>query len=174
MWCDMTRHHVHKHDQHYSHDPDHDHGPDHSHSHGVGHNHPHGDHLHSHIHGQGDKARAEELKILSASFVEGFRSAEDKTSYLRLSGIPFQQKGQDGLTLNLVDATIISNWQIGTASPAFGSRELAYLPFPGPMVEARETMNFVYVSLTERVDMDLLTLLNQRTDILEKGHTHDH
>lgn len=92
--------------------------------------------------------------------MEGFRTAEDKTSYLRLSGIPFQRSGADGLTLNLVDATIISNWQIGTACPAFGSRELAYMPFPGPMVDARETMNFVYVSLTERADIDLLTLLS--------------
>lgn len=158
---------------------------DHSHTHhhddhaqdtgGVGHNHAHADHLHSHVHGQSDAAHAQELKVLSTSFVEGFRTAEDKTSYLRLSGIPFQRPGADGLTLNLVDATIISNWQVGTACPAFGSRELAYLPFPGPMVEARETMNFVYVSLTERADMDLLTLLSERSDIIEKGHHHhDH
>lgn len=170
----MTRHHSHKHPHHHRHDQGHDHQHDQGRAHGVGHNHPQGDHLHSHIHGHGDQARSDELKILSASFVEGFRRAEDKTSYLRLSGIPFQQTGKDGLTLNLVDAMIISNWQIGTASPAFGSRELAYMPFPGPMVEARETMNFVYVSLTERADIDLLTLLSERTDILEKGHTHDH
>lgn len=161
-----------KHHSHTDHSHHHDHTQDMG---GVGHNHAQADHLHSHVHGQSDAAHADQLKVLSSSFVEGFRSAEDKTSYLRLSGIPFQRSGADGLTLNLVDATIISNWQIGTASPAFGSRELAYLPFPGPMVDARETMNFVYVSLTERADIDLLTLLSERSDIIEKGHhQHDH
>lgn len=164
----MSKHVAHTHSHHtHSH-----HMHDHS---GVGHNHAESDHLHSHVHGQSEADHAEELKVLSTSFVEGFRAAEDKTSYLRLSGIPFQRKGSDGLTLNLVDATIVSNWQVGTASPAFGSRELAYLPFPGPMVEARETMNFVYVSLTERADIDLLTLLGERDDIIEKEHHHhDH
>ena len=165
----MSKHHSHMdHTHHHGHDHAQDMG-------GVGHNHANSDHLHSHVHGQSDAAHADQLKVLSSSFVEGFRTAEDKTSYLRLSGIPFQRSGADGLTLNLVDATIISNWQIGTASPAFGSRELAYLPFPGPMVEARETMNFTYVSLTQRADIDLLTLLSERSDIIEKGHHHhDH
>jgi len=167
MWCDMSKHHSHTDHTHH-----HDHAQDMG---GVGHNHAHADHLHSHVHGQSDAAHADQLKVLSSSFVEGFRTAEDKTSYLRLSGIPFQRSGADGLTLNLVDATIISNWQIGTACPAFGSRELAYMPFPGPMVDARETMNFVYVSLTERADINLLTLLSERSDIIEKGHHHhDH
>ncbi|MEP3301339.1 MAG: hypothetical protein ABJO05_05165, partial [Roseibium sp.] len=89
-------------------------------------------------------------------------SAEDKISYLRLSGIPFQKPGSDGLTLNLVDAAIASNWQIGTASPAFASRELVYMPFPGNMVSQRETMTFTYVSLSERADVDLVDILRER------------
>lgn len=168
----MSKHHVHSHGS--GHEDTHRHHHHHDHG-GVGHNHSETDHLHSHVHGQSDADHADELKVLSTSFVEGFRNADDKTSYLRLSGIPFQRPGADGLTLNLVDATILSNWQIGTASPAFGSRELAYLPFPGSMVDARETMNFVYVSLTERADIDLLILLSERDDIIEKGHHHhDH
>lgn len=158
--------------KHNHHNHHHDHN--HTHEHGRGHNHSHADHLHSHVHGNNDAAHAEDLKVLSTSFVEGFRGAEDKTSYLRLAGIPFQRKGTDGLTMNLVDATIKSNWQIGTASPSFGSRELSYMPFPGEMVEARESMIFVYVSLTERADIDLLTLLADRTELIEKGHNHAH
>jgi hypothetical protein len=43
------------------------------------------------------------------------------------------------------------------------------------MVKARETMNFVYVSMSERADIDLLTLLAERDDFNEKGHHHhDH
>ena len=66
------------------------------------------------------------------------------------------------MILNTVDAKIVSNWQIGTASPAFASRELAYMPFPGSMVSERETMTFTYVSLTGRADIDLIEILTDR------------
>lgn len=116
------------------------------------------------MHGTSTRERTEELQVLATSFVDGFRAAEDKTSYLRLSGVAFQRKGSDGLTMNLVDAAINSNWQIGTASPAFASRELAYMPFPGNMVSHRETMTFTFVSLTERADIDLVDLLAERIE----------
>lgn len=158
-------------------DHSHDTYSDHHHDHGVGHNHSHEhdhDHLHSHVHGGSDKERAEEIKTLAVSFVDGFRKADDKNSYLRLSGIPFQREGNDGLTLNLVDAAIVSNWQIGTASPAFASRELVYMPFPGNMIGHRETMTLTYVSLTSRIDIDLLTILAERVDQSnERTQSHD-
>lgn len=62
--------------------------------------------------------------------------------------------------MHLVDAAITSNWQIGTASPAFASRELVYLPYPGGMISSRETMIFTYVSLTERRDVALTDILH--------------
>ncbi len=150
--------HPHLHHHHHHH---------HDGSHGVGHNHAHGpaDHLHSHMKGQAPKDLADELQVLASSFVDGFRQAEDKTSYLRLAGIPFERSGDDALTMKLVDASITSNWQIGTASPAFGSLELVYMPFPGELVAHRETMLFTYVSLTSRADVDLLTLLAERSDL---------
>lgn len=159
---------MHDHSHHHHHHHDHGHDHDHGH-HGVGHNHDHNhaDHLHSHVHGASDHDRADELKVLATSFVESFRAAEDKTSYLRLAGIPFQRTGPDGLTMNLVDCAIHSNWQIGTASPAFATRELSYMPFPGSMVAHRETMTFTYVSLTHRDDVDLLELLAERGDLTE-------
>lgn len=146
----------------------------HHHHHGPGHNHHHhdADHLHSHVHGDSARERLEELQTLATNFIEGFRSASDKTTYLRLAGIEFQVPGSDGLTMNLVDASIASNWQIGTASPAFASRELVYMPFPGNMVAHRENMTFTYVSLTQRQDIDLLTLLEQRLDT-ERKETKD-
>lgn len=134
----------------------------HHHGHGEGHNHADADHLHSHVHGGSSKQRRDELATLASSFIKNYRSAEDKTSYLRLAGIPFSLEGEDGLTLHLVDAKITSNWQIGTASPAFGSKELVYMPYPGEMVSERETMSFTYVSMTERRDTDLLDLIKTR------------
>ena len=163
-------HHHHNHGHSHDHTHGHDHHHDHSHSHGMGHNHAHGEveHLHSHVHGTSSREKVEELKVLATSFVDGFRAADDKTSYLRLAGIPFQKTGKDGLTMSLVDAAIASNWQIGTASPAFASRELVYMPFPGNMVSHREIMTFTYVSLTERADIDLVDLLSER---IENGET---
>ena len=138
-------------------------GHDH-HVHDIGHNHAHGpaEHLHSHVKGRTGRDRAEEVQVLAASFVTSFRQAEDKNSYLRLSGIPFERTGRDGLAMKLIDAAIVTNWQIGTASPAFASRELVYMPFPGDMITPRETMTFTYVSLTEREDVDLVDLLAER------------
>lgn len=148
----------------HAHSHHHDH--DHAHAHMHGHNQGGHDHLHSHVHGISDADKVDELQALSSSFIDGFRSAEDKTSYLRLAGISFHRPGADGLVQHLVDAKIESNWQIGTASPAFASRELAYMPFPGSMVQVRETMTFTYVSLTERSDVDLIEVL---TDRLKQG-----
>ncbi len=146
----MRRHHSNEHD--------------HDHRH-AGHNHRGIDHLRSHIHGASAGERAEDLQALAVSFIDGFRAAEDKTSYLRIAGIPFQRAGNDGLVQHLVDVKIVSNWQVGTASPAFASRELVYMPLPGSMVKARETMTFAYVSLTERSDMDLVALLSDRVAV---------
>ena len=143
--------------------PHHHHDHDHGHHHGRGHNHgdPH-DHL-SHIHTSPEKERQDRLAALASSFIEGFREASDKPAFLELAGIPSSQIGSDGLKMHLVDASIETKWQLGTASAAFASRELVYLPYPAAMVGERETMIFTYVSLTERADIDLLSILNTRT-----------
>lgn len=146
----------------HHHHRDHHHHHDHDHPHPHDHNHSSPDHLHSHVHGASTAEKADELQALATSFIDGFRAAEDKTSYLRLAGVPFHRPGSDTLIQHLVDAKIVSNWQIGTASPAFASRELVYMPFPGAMVSERETMTFTYVSLTERRDIDLIDILTER------------
>ena len=138
---------------------DHQHS-DHSHTHGVGHNHSH-DHMHSHVHFSVDKEHRDKLQALAKSFIEGFRKADDKPAFLELVGIKTSRQGKDGLTLHLVDTAIESKWQLGTASPAFCSKELIYMPYPAQMVGERETMTFTYVSLTERCDLDLITLLDE-------------
>lgn len=156
----MDKHHQHPHG--HTHDHHHDHHG-HSHGHSHQHNHEH-DHLHSHVHGDSGSEKRAELQTLATQFVQGFREANDKTSYLRLANVDFHREGTDGLTMHLVDAKITSNWQVGTASPAFGSRELVYMPFPGEMVSERETMTFTYVSMTERDDVDLMTILSQKLE----------
>jgi hypothetical protein len=126
----------------------------------IGHNHTH-DHLHSHLKPEDEAA---DLQLLAAQFIDGFQQAADKTSFLRLAGVPFERPGQGGDTaLKLVDVKLTTEWQVGTAAPAFGSRELSYLPFPGSMVKDRTNMALIYVSADERVDWDIRDFLRARS-----------
>lgn len=135
----------------------HDHPHTHGHAHPHDHNHAQPDHLHSHMHAPD---LAAELQILSAQFIDGFLQARDKTSYLRLAGVPFERDGKEGRgSLKLVDVHLATDWQVGTASPGFGTRQLSYLPFPGEMVRERTNMAFVYVSISERAQVDLREFL---------------
>jgi hypothetical protein len=107
---------------------------------------------------------AADLQVLTAQFIDGFVQAADKTAWLRLAGVPFERPGRAGTSeLKLVDVELRTDWQVGTASPAFGSRNLSYLPFPGPMVQERTNMALIYVSLEERAEIDIREVLRDRT-----------
>ena len=152
---DHPHHHGHHHHHHHAH---HAHG--HTPAHGHGHNHAHGDHLHSHLHAEDHAA---DLQVLTAQFIDGFVQAADKASYLKLAGVPFERPGQGGAkALKLVDVELKTEWQVGTASPSFGSRELSYLPFPGEMVRERTNMALIYVSMDEKVSLDIRAFLATR------------
>ena len=126
------------------------------------HNHADGYHLHSHM---TEADEAAELQVLAEQFIDGFKSAKDKMSYLRLAGVPLEIQDDSGPSLKLVDVELKTEWQVGTASPSFGSRELSYLPFPGEMVTERTNMGFVYVSIDRKSVMDLREFLNNRRDL---------
>lgn len=150
------------HDHHHGHSHDHHHHHHHPHDHNQGHD---ADHLHSHMHDQDDAA---DLQVLAAQFIDGFLQAKDKTSYLKLAGIPFERPGKGGAkALKLVDVELTTDWQVGTASPSFGSRELSYLPFPGEMVRERTNMSLIYVSMDEKSTLDIRDFLYQRKQEIE-------
>ncbi len=142
---------------------DHFHGHDHhghDHTHGHGHNHAHGEHLHSHMH---EADEAADLQVLATQFIDGFVNAADKAAYLRLAGVPFERPGATGArALKLVDVELKTEWQVGTASPSFGSRELSYLPFPGTMIRDRTNMSLIYVSMDEKTSLDIRDFLLHR------------
>ena len=127
----------------------------------IGHNHHHhDDHLHSHLPPEDEAA---ELQVLATQFIDGFVQASDKTAYLRLAGVPFERPGKGGdKALKLVDVQLKTEWQVGTASPSFGSRELSYLAFPGEMVAERTNMSLVYVSMDEKSLLDIREFLTTR------------
>lgn len=150
---------------------------DHGHSHGHGHHHHHdhdhvrGDHnarparhLHSHPH---EDRPEEDIQALATEFISSFQAAQDKAAYLTLNGIPREIPDRNGgAPLKLVDVQLTTEWQVGTASPSFGSRELTYLPFPGDMIEPRSNLGFVYVSIHRKEMIDLRDVLSER---LTKG-----
>ena len=150
----------------------HDHGHDHhhhrhGHTHTHGHNHHDPDHLHSHMHTPDEAA---EIGVLTTQFIEGFIAASDKMAYLRIAGIPLERPDPaGGPGLKLVDIKLTTEWQVGTASPSFGSRELSYLPFPGEMVTERTNMGFVYVSLDQKETTDLRSFLAARWQTGDAG-----
>ena len=139
------------HDHHHPHDHPHPH--DHNHAHGPG-------HLHSHMH---EHDEAEDIQVLATQFIDGFKSAADKSVYLQLAGVPREiPDDAGGPPLKLVDVQLTTEWQVGTASPSFGSAELSYLPYPGPMVTERTNMGFVYVSLSRKQVTDLRGFLSAK------------
>lgn len=143
---------------HHDHHHHHGHGHSHGHSHGHGHNHAHADHLHSHL---TPEDAAADLQVLTAQFIDGFVNARDKAAYLRLAGVPLERPGKAGRgALKLVDVELRTEWQVGTASPSFGSRELSYLPFPGEMIRERTNMALVYVSMEEKDLLDIRDFLS--------------
>ena len=152
--------HDHPHHHHHHHH-DHDHP-----AHGHGHNHAHGDHLHSHMH---DQDEAADIQVLATQFIDGFVQAKDKASYLKLAGVPFERPAASGAkALKLIDVELKTEWQVGTASPSFGSRELSYLPFPGEMVSERTNMSLIYVSMDEKSVLDIRDFLHQRKMEIER------
>ncbi len=125
------------------------------------HNHVgHVDHLHSHPIGASNTiAHDDAVQDWIDNFIPGFRAAEDKTGFLRLAKIPFEIEDEiDGPALKLVDVTVEDAFQVATASPAFGSPDLIYQPYPGHMVRQRTDVRFVYVSLKTRRDIMLVEM----------------
>ena len=123
----------------------------------IGHNHA-ADHLHSHFKPEDEAA---DLQVLCAQFIDGFRDAKDKAAYLKIANVPLEIPcNHGGPDLKLVDVSVKTEWQIGTASPSFGSLELSYLPFPGEMIGERTNLAFVYVSSKRRNEVDLRQFLS--------------
>tara|TARA_R110002020_G_scaffold6366_33_gene27139 strand:+ start:104 stop:448 length:345 start_codon:yes stop_codon:yes gene_type:complete len=104
---------------------------------------------------------AADLQVLAAQFIDGFQQAKDKQAYLKLAGVPLEITPGDGPALKLVDVQLTTEWQVGTASPSFGSTELSYLPFPGNMITERTNMGFVYVSMRDKKVVDLRDFLSE-------------
>ena len=125
-------------------------GHDHDHHHhhgngaaGAGHNHapalkstaqwqtPHKpDHDHEHEQGEPD------LDLVEAAFVEGFTTASDPTSFLRLAQIPFETTDVTGNKLVLLRVETEAATDIGAVMPHVGGESFRYDPLPAASAAA--------------------------------------
>ena len=116
--------------------------------------HEHDGLLHSHI---SERDKKNDILTLSSEFIEGFTHSSDKMAFLKTSGFPNElASSTGGPPLKLINARIETCWQIGTASPSFGKKELSYLPYPKELVTFVTNMIFTFVSLNEKQEVDLL------------------
>ena len=133
-------------------------GHDHDHHHhgngaaGAGHNHaqpargavqwqtPHlpPDHDHHHEHGEPD------LDLVEMAFVEGFATAKDPASFLRLARIPFEAVDGAGNKLVLLRVEGDAVTDVGALMPQLGGGAMRYDPLPARMVTHRRRLRFVY------------------------------
>ena len=119
--------------------------------------------------------KKEDYAALESAFVDGFRQARDKQGFLRLTRIPLELEGAGQAGLKLMQVVIEEAFDVGRASPGFGSRELVYHPLPGNLVTTQSQLRFRYVSADELRELTLAEVLGNRVGVEpESGHHHHH
>ncbi len=104
---------------------------------------------HDHPHGEGGGEGEDAVRLLEAAFIDGFRAAPDKASFLRLAGVPLEWRDGDGQGWKLLEVRIADSFAVGAATPGFATPELVYHPFPGAMIRQTTDLSFVYRTLSE-------------------------
>ena len=100
-----------------------------------------------HVHASPDEQEPQgetDLDMVEAAFAEGFLSASDPTSFLRLASIPFTAAGPDGGSLGLLRVELDSVADVGSITPRLGGGSLRYDPLPAKLVSRRQRLRFVY------------------------------
>lgn len=144
-------HHYHHHGHHH-----HDHG------HGPGHNVGAGDavqwqtpHLPEGPQQAPPDDEARDLDLVEKAFRDGFATAPDPTSFLRLAGVPFAGLRADGTELRLLRVEQASSLDIGSLTPHLGGGSFRYDPLPAAMTTRRDDVRFVYFDGAATVSLTL-------------------
>jgi hypothetical protein len=136
----------------------------HRHHHGNGHHHHDRDHDHGpgHNHATPPKTPAQwqtphlpqgapqfeagepDADLMEAAFIEGFASASDPTSFLRLAQVPFEGVAPDGKRLVLLRVESDAVTDLGAITPHLGGGTFRYDPLPARMVSRRVRARMVY------------------------------
>ncbi len=118
----------------------------------------------------------EEIKLLEQTFVDGYRKAEDKLGFMRLSGIPMELALDGCPACKLVKVKVSDTFTVGSAGPGFGSKDPVYHPFPGEMVTSEVVLEFLFVHAdgTKIYTLAQLLAIRDRRDPEEAAHDHAH
>lgn len=87
--------------------------------------------------------------LLERAFVEGFRAASDRASFLRLAGIPLEAAIGDIAGFKLMEVRITDSVAVGAANPGFGTETLVYHPYPAALMRQETVLVFVYRTARE-------------------------
>ena len=116
----------------------------------------------------------EQYHAVEDAFIAGFRTAPDKAGFLALARIPLELADGDGPSLKLLEVILAESFEVGRASPGFGSRELVHHPLPGKLVTSRTSLSFRYVSIARAHALSLAEVL-ERSGVemtMSDGHHH--
>jgi hypothetical protein len=112
----------------------------------------------------------DEIKVLEAAFIEGFRHASDKLGFLRLGHIPLELPHGG----KLVEVALEENFEVGIVSPGFAQRSLVYHPLPTRLVQNRVTLHFIYQSPEGRRAQTLAEIYVLAREQAGSDHDHEH
>ena len=85
-----------------------------------------------------------DLDLVEAAFVEGFSTASDPTSFLRLARIPFEAVDGAGAKLVMLRVETEAVLDVGSVTPHLGGETMRYDPLPAKMVARRRRLRFIY------------------------------
>jgi hypothetical protein len=145
---------------HRRHHHPHDHG-DHDHTHQDHHDHPHHGPGHNHAHvpkavtqwqtphlaeppSVEQEPGAPDIDLVEAAFIDGFRTTNDPTSFLRLAHVPFEARTAEGIKLALLRVETEEIADVGAVMPHFGGETFRYDPLPASLVARRRRLRFIY------------------------------
>jgi hypothetical protein len=98
-----------------------------------------------HDHGEPAPDRPEpDFDLVEAAFAEGFGTASDPTSFLRLAGVPFEAMDAAGNRLCLLRVELEQVADMGTVTPQLGGGSFRYDPLPAKLVSRRRRLRLVY------------------------------
>jgi hypothetical protein len=100
-------------------------------------------HLDAGEQGAGEVAEPD-LDLVETAFLEGFASAHDPTSFLRLAQVPFEAVAADGARLALLRVEVDAVTDVGSVMPHLGGASFRYDPLPAALVARRRRLRFVY------------------------------
>lgn len=90
------------------------------------------------------QAPESDLDLVETAFMDGFRQANDPTSFLRLARVPFEVALADGAKMALLRVEVDAIADVGAVTPHLGGGGFRYDPLPARMVSRRSRLRFIY------------------------------